>query len=257
MNLTSQFNITTITSLPGADDETSLFDTEVTTAELVVIGAGITVAILAVGAILLRMIMPLVRESYKKKRMLKDGIKVEKNKNLLAPGTPSSMMSRSSRTSSRNGEWSDSGSDRTKTTFASDSGNYVPRNSSYGNIRPHKIAYPMYLPNPQNNPKTENNPEADKLNDDLISVISSNSLEPANFGEAYRQNWDQTFDPFAHNDESLSYVAHASENRSMPDKQKSSEWYSHEPPMRRDWERSQQEGQVYRHDIQPTKLTRL
>ncbi|KAK6178543.1 hypothetical protein SNE40_013310 [Patella caerulea] len=249
---TDLINTTTTSTevLPEAMNDTT-FDSGVTSAELVVIGAGITVGILAVSAILLRLIMPLVRKSYQKNRMLsKEPIEDDKNRHLFAPSTPSSMMSRSSRSSSRTGEWSDSGSDRTKTTYASEA-NLIPQNSSYGNLRAQKLVYPMYLPESN----SASIADADRLNDDLISVISTNSLEAANFGDAYRQNWDQTFDPYLQSDSSLSYVSHPSENRKIPDK--TSEWYASESPMRRDWERSQMNGGLYRHDIMPTKLTKL
>ncbi|XP_071098678.1 uncharacterized protein [Haliotis cracherodii] len=190
-----------------------------TQAEVVVVGAVGAVILLATLAVVLRIIMPRVRRRSPKEKVIpRKPIVEEKTGNLLAPGTPSSQSSRStSSRSSNHGDWSDASSYKTKSTYYSQNSLFPGKPNSFSNLRQQ-----AGLSSANASPASYRSKTTERLNDDLISMISqqSNVLEPLNLGEQYRSNWEQTFEE-QHAEKghtNISYVSHPSDNIVMPDR---------------------------------------
>ncbi|XP_041355684.1 uncharacterized protein LOC121373243 [Gigantopelta aegis] len=176
-----------------------------TEVEFVVVGTVTAIALLGIVALILRVTMPRLKQKRKERTIHKKAVVDEKNGNLVAPGTPISQMSRASSRQSTLDDWTDSASDNTKMTYYSQASLPSKHAGLYGNFR---LQAPI---------TTGLSVSSDRINDDLISVLSNRStdpLEPLNLASNYRENWDNQFSDvtLSASTEGLCYISHPSEN---------------------------------------------
>lgn len=204
-----------------------LEDSGLGTAEHVVIGACILVVFLACVAIILRIVMPYIRPKLKQKKDLLDKLD-EKSSGSSGGftnfGTETDSHSSGSE-SNPSQDWSEVSSDQTRSTDADEKPEDMARH--YGQLRRHpnldedfrgsSSSLPTYLPAKKEIVSKSNKSSpmpARRLNDDLVSVISTHSLEPLHMEDSYRNRWDDQWDPYCSLPRgNLSHHSHPSESR--------------------------------------------
>lgn len=213
--------MTTDTHAPFREEHSAVFD-GLNKTEEVVIFASIVVGSLAVSAVILRLMMPLVRRKYLQSKGKQPTMTANKSSShLIGSATPTSSSSSRASTISRSSQSdNEKGKDEATdiSTVSGKTGSY-PTRSVYCNLRSDGLALPLYLPHTQSE-KQKSSSSLQLLNNELTAVISTPSfqrLQSLNLTDTYRDNWDRTFDASNMHGRSLSHVTHPSESRKIPD----------------------------------------